>query len=438
MYEVGQLPETHLVGTNRRVIWHDDLARFKQLGQTETCRPSNVLRRINQLRAKHPEAKGWFITCDGRVGVTRKGFALLAARWDPEQRLAIDGVYSKAIADARRENAGGKNMQDDQQKAHEPEPEEMPDGEAIPPEAEPEVEQVHAEADDDDAAPGPTQSPVVYNKDQETLTTSLAVAKAYGKAHKHVIRDIDRILDPGPHLGPAFVFRKTTYLDRQGQARPMYEMNQNAFVLLVGGFTGEKALQLRIAYISEFERMKAALKDKAPGHDLERLVAGLAKAVTDAIAGIPGAINKAMEERQASSGESRPQKPRSKPRYDTNGLLTIDLFCQEHNVDFDWFCQFTGPGAVDDKGVKQFGLGLLYLSDNGKWRVTGSGLQSRLFADHPFFTESYGKRVDRTYAKLTKQGEAFFKSQLARMASTKGADLFGNVIRPRSWQKKTS
>jgi phage anti-repressor protein len=133
MYEVGQLPETHLVGTGRRVIWHDDLAKFKQLGQEEICRPSNVLRRINQLMAKHPESRRWFITCDGRVGVTRKGFALLATRWGPEKRLAIDSLYSKARADARRETVGGKNMQDDQHKAHEPEPEEMAEGETIPP-----------------------------------------------------------------------------------------------------------------------------------------------------------------------------------------------------------------------------------------------------------------------------------------------------------------
>jgi Rha family phage regulatory protein len=117
--------------------------------------------------------------------------------------------------------------------------------------------------DNDDAIPG--QQPVVFNRDQETLTTSRHVAKVYGKLHKDVLRAIDDILETveettGAEFRPSFLFRETVYTAGNGEYRRMFEMNEQAFILLVSGFTGQAALRLRIAYITEFERMKAALR----------------------------------------------------------------------------------------------------------------------------------------------------------------------------------
>ncbi len=85
---------------------------------------------------------------------------------------------------------------------------------------------------------------MVFNRDRETLTTSLAVAKAYVKAHKNVLASIDAIVTESGGLELSrqnFLFREATYPDR-GKSYRMVEMNEEAFSLLVGGFTGAEAL----------------------------------------------------------------------------------------------------------------------------------------------------------------------------------------------------
>jgi Rha family phage regulatory protein len=69
----------------------------------------------------------------------------------------------------------------------------------------------------------------------ETLTTSLAVAAAYGKRHDNVLAKIREILR-GLELSRVFLFREAKYIDEEGVTQPMYEMNEEAFSLLVGGF----------------------------------------------------------------------------------------------------------------------------------------------------------------------------------------------------------
>lgn len=132
-----------------------------------------------------------------------------------------------------------------------------------------------ANAFDDEEVPAEPQAPVVYNKDRETLTTSLAVARSYGKEHKNVLAAIEAIiLEMGLKLSREFVFRKTIYIAGNGRAEPMYEMNEDAFSLLVGGFTGAEALRFRIAYITEFKRMRKALEDHASMSDDDILARG--------------------------------------------------------------------------------------------------------------------------------------------------------------------
>ncbi|NBJ37213.1 Rha family transcriptional regulator [Serratia fonticola] len=42
--------------------------------------------------------------------------------------------------------------------------------------------------------------------------------------------------------------------------QPYYELTRDAFVLIVMGFTGKKAIQWKIAYISAFNKMQADLQ----------------------------------------------------------------------------------------------------------------------------------------------------------------------------------
>jgi Rha family phage regulatory protein len=73
------------------------------------------------------------------------------------------------------------------------------------------------------------------------------------------LRDIEAILGGSPKLGNQFLFRKTSYVDGRGKTYPMYEMNEDAFVVVAMAFTGQEAFRLRVAFIVEFKRMQRAL-----------------------------------------------------------------------------------------------------------------------------------------------------------------------------------
>ena len=115
--------------------------------------------------------------------------------------------------------------------------------------------------------------PTVSLHDGRPATTSLEVAKFFGKRHDHVMRGIKDIIDncaeslSAPNFGAtnspksfsAHNFVGASYLDEQVKNRPMYIIHRDGFMLLVMGYTGKKALALKLAYIEAFNRMEAEL-----------------------------------------------------------------------------------------------------------------------------------------------------------------------------------
>lgn len=91
--------------------------------------------------------------------------------------------------------------------------------------------------------------------DDKAMTTSLKVAEMFGKAHRHILRDIERLIERGvPN------FEQTSYVHPQnGQEYRMFLMDRDGFSLLVMGFNGDKALAWKIKYIEAFNRMEAEL-----------------------------------------------------------------------------------------------------------------------------------------------------------------------------------
>ncbi|HAY0383301.1 Rha family transcriptional regulator [Escherichia coli] len=105
----------------------------------------------------------------------------------------------------------------------------------------------------------PTLShPDVIIENGRAVTTSVAVAEYFGKRHDNVIQKI-KLLDCSAEF-TALNFKVSEYTDTTGRKLPMYQITKNGFVFLVMGFTGKKAATFKEAYIAEFDRMEAELR----------------------------------------------------------------------------------------------------------------------------------------------------------------------------------
>ena len=109
----------------------------------------------------------------------------------------------------------------------------------------------------------PTFSPVVHLHSGRPATTSLDVAKIFGKRHTDVLRDIGNISGNCPEEFSQRNFASAEYLDEQGKPRPMFTIYRDGFMLLVMGYNGKKALAMKLAYIDAFNRMEEALAERA-------------------------------------------------------------------------------------------------------------------------------------------------------------------------------
>lgn len=110
-------------------------------------------------------------------------------------------------------------------------------------------------------APAPL-SPSVSIHSGRPATTSLEVAKFFGKRHDNVLRDIDALLSQLPEnsLQPNF---EETYQEQETpfgvkQIR-VFILYRDGFMLLVMGYTGKKALSMKLPYIEAFNRMEEEL-----------------------------------------------------------------------------------------------------------------------------------------------------------------------------------
>jgi Rha family phage regulatory protein len=105
--------------------------------------------------------------------------------------------------------------------------------------------------------------PVVVVEEKHALTTSLNVARYFGKNHFHVCRDIENLKasEGMPVEFWASNFGGADYVDSRGKVQRMYRMNRSGFTLLVMGYTGPKALRYKIAYIRQFDAMEAYIQE---------------------------------------------------------------------------------------------------------------------------------------------------------------------------------
>lgn len=95
------------------------------------------------------------------------------------------------------------------------------------------------------------------------ITDSRRVAEHFGKRHGVVLRAFDK-LECGDEFSQRN-FVSATELDAQGKPRRIVRMTKDGFMLLAMGFTGAKALTMKVAFINAFNAMAKRL------HELEAI-----------------------------------------------------------------------------------------------------------------------------------------------------------------------
>lgn len=102
---------------------------------------------------------------------------------------------------------------------------------------------------------------IIENRNNQAVTTSLQVADTFGKSHQHVLRDIEGLNKQMTVQNWTADFAKGTYKNKQNHEYPMYYMTKDGFTLLAMGFTGKKAMQFKMEYIDQFNKMETVIRE---------------------------------------------------------------------------------------------------------------------------------------------------------------------------------
>ncbi|MDG3374613.1 Rha family transcriptional regulator [Vibrio parahaemolyticus] len=91
---------------------------------------------------------------------------------------------------------------------------------------------------------------LVIMKNKEAVTTSLQIADSFGKEHKNVLRDIEKLKEDVLNFEQMFV--EGNEPDSYGRDRRVFFISRDGFFLLAMGFTGKKAIYFKQKYIEAF------------------------------------------------------------------------------------------------------------------------------------------------------------------------------------------
>ena len=106
-------------------------------------------------------------------------------------------------------------------------------------------------------------------RDGKAVVSSRDIARVFEKEHRRVLQDIRTIAENDPVWG-LHNFVHSSYTNEQNKSQPEYLITRDGFTLLVMGYTGEKAMRFKKAYIAAFNEMERRL---APQNYKEALLA---------------------------------------------------------------------------------------------------------------------------------------------------------------------
>lgn len=118
----------------------------------------------------------------------------------------------------------------------------------------------------------PTIEDMIQAENGVPFTTSLAIAQAFEKEHKNVLRDIQNL-----ECSPKFLelnFELYEYSKDLGigvREYPAYRLTRDGFAFLAMGFTGKKAAAWKERFLEAFNAMEAALLKQQRQKEAQRL-----------------------------------------------------------------------------------------------------------------------------------------------------------------------
>jgi Rha family phage regulatory protein len=99
----------------------------------------------------------------------------------------------------------------------------------------------------------------IFDKKGEFFADSLIVAKIFEKNHDDLLKTIRNLQCSKEFFTRNFCGVK---YKKRGREFPKYEITRDGFTILVMGFTGEKAMQFKEAYINKFNEYEKYYNDR--------------------------------------------------------------------------------------------------------------------------------------------------------------------------------
>lgn len=105
---------------------------------------------------------------------------------------------------------------------------------------------------------------LVFIDGGRAFTDSLIIAEVFGKEHRNVMADVDnqlsKLREAGDPEWGMLNFQRTPYQHSQnGQTYSKYVMTEDGFTIIAMSYTTPAAMRMKIAFITEFKRMRERL-----------------------------------------------------------------------------------------------------------------------------------------------------------------------------------
>ena len=119
----------------------------------------------------------------------------------------------------------------------------------------------------------PTIEDMIQAENGVPFTTSLSIARAFGKEHKDVLRAISNLECSPDFRERNFALSSYTAETGNGTIReyPAYRLTRDGFAILAMGFNGQKAVAWKERFLEAFNAMESALIKQQRQKEVERL-----------------------------------------------------------------------------------------------------------------------------------------------------------------------